>query len=159
MQAVERWLSWIEVERAQFFLSQAELELLVLSTDEPKPAKISLELASSPSFFLIKAVKFKLQPALSLSDNWDRQASSMWLFYCKPKIRLGPSSLSPSSFHIYCWLQDKVSNWRIKRFLVFDRNSIQVDFKSPIFCWNVSVSCIRHPFEPKSNPKAIASII
>ena len=59
------------------FLSQAELELLVLSTDEPKPAKISLELASSPSFFLIKAVKFKLQPALSLSDNWARRASSL----------------------------------------------------------------------------------
>ena len=90
----------IEVERAQFFRARAELKLQVSSPDKPEPAKISLKPAMSPILLYIKTVKFKLQPALRFSEIQACWASSLGLIYCKPKIRPGPSSSSPGSFHL-----------------------------------------------------------
>ena len=48
------------------FCTRAKLELRVSSADEPKPVKISLRLASSPSFLLMKTIKFEIEPTSSL---------------------------------------------------------------------------------------------
>ena len=39
------------------------------SPDKPEPVKISLEPPLSPSFLLIKMLKFKLEPSAGLSEN------------------------------------------------------------------------------------------
>ena len=55
---------WVEVERAQV----SELELGVLSLSEPEPVQITLEPAASPSFLVIKMLKFDFEPTLSLLE-------------------------------------------------------------------------------------------
>ena len=39
------------------------------SLDKPEPVKLSLELASTPSFLLIKMLKFELELSSSLSEK------------------------------------------------------------------------------------------
>ena len=51
------------------FCGRAGLELGVSSPDEPKPVKISLKPASSPSFSIIKTLKFELKPTARLPKN------------------------------------------------------------------------------------------
>ena len=52
---------------SSLFLAPAEL--WVSSSNGPNPVKISLEPASSPSFLLLKMLKFEFEPTLSLSEN------------------------------------------------------------------------------------------
>ena len=59
----------LEVERAQFFQARAELEPWVSSPNEPEPVKIALEPASSPSYLLIRMLKFEFEPTSSLLEN------------------------------------------------------------------------------------------
>ena len=59
----------LEVERAQIFWARTELELRMSGPNEPEPVKIALEPASSPSFLLIKMLKFEFQPTSSLLEN------------------------------------------------------------------------------------------
>ena len=56
---------------------------------EPESVQITLEPASSPSFLLIKMLKFKFEPTLSLIEVWARRASSLGLIYGEPKIGPG----------------------------------------------------------------------
>ena len=60
-----------------------------------EPVKITLEPASSPSFLLIKLLKFEFQPTSSISENWACQAMSQRLIYCEPKIQPEPSLVPP----------------------------------------------------------------
>ena len=65
----ERGLLPYRVGTSPIFWARAELKLWVLCPKEPKPAQISLKPASSPSLLLIETWKFKLEPALSFSEN------------------------------------------------------------------------------------------
>ena len=53
-------LSWLEVEKAQFFRARPKLKLWVLRPDVPEPAKIVHGPPSSPSFLLLKISNFEL---------------------------------------------------------------------------------------------------
>ena len=72
--------SGVEVEQAQ-----AELELGVSSPDEPEPAVIFLEPATSLSSLLTKTIKFELKPALSFSKNLASHASSLRVYCLRAK--------------------------------------------------------------------------
>ena len=96
-----RWKSWrslvpvMEVEGAKFFRAQADLKLWVLSPNKPEPVQIILKPASS--FLLIKMLKIEFEATLSLLDNQAREPGAYLL---EPKIRPGPSSPNPGSFHL-----------------------------------------------------------
>ena len=59
----------IGIEQAQFFWVQAELELWVLSPDEPEPVKISLEPDFLPEHFTKKNAKYQFESTSSLLEN------------------------------------------------------------------------------------------
>ena len=59
----------LEVEQAQIFRARVELELWVLRPNKPEPVQITLEPASSPSFLLIKMLKFEFELTSSVLEK------------------------------------------------------------------------------------------
>ena len=90
----------VEVERVQVFLGPSWVPGL---TVEPRKAQAFNNFPRTcfkPELFTNKAGTSKLEPPLIFYENKACWATSQGLIYSKPKIRPGPASPSPCSFHL-----------------------------------------------------------
>ena len=133
----------LEVERVHFFRAQDELELWGSSQAEPEPMKNTIETASSLS--CIKTGKFNLEPNSRFFKNQALWASSLGLIYCELKIRPGPSSPSPGSFHLQPALN--FYSWTSLNVLSLSRSRYLSDFFWPEAALVVAQSRARQNYE------------